>query len=242
MKDETKFPVAEKFKAPQGEGLYTGTPMAFVRLVGCSVSKKVCTRCDTDYDQMLPGMGGGLMTPEQVLLWTGSFRHVCLTGGEPLDRDLRPLLDTLCGAGKTVHVETSGTRVPDWLDPQEQPRKARHAFATGNTPSGRPTSWRWLDRLWITVSPKPGYSEEFMLRAADEIKVILGGLAAPNAPGWPTVADAVRWADAGKLVYLQPCNGLATVDQRAMDVAIGWVETYPVLRLSLQAHKYLRTR
>ncbi len=55
-----KYPLAERFKAPQGEGLFTGTPMAFVRLVGCSVGKGVCHACDSDFDRVRPDRVGGL--------------------------------------------------------------------------------------------------------------------------------------------------------------------------------------
>jgi len=46
----SSYIVAERFKSIQGEGLYAGTPMAFIRFVGCSVGKKVCNGCDTDFE------------------------------------------------------------------------------------------------------------------------------------------------------------------------------------------------
>jgi hypothetical protein len=93
--------------------------------------------------------------------------------------------------------------------------------------------------LWLTVSPKPGYLPE-MLQAADEIKVILGGLG--DGEGWPTVEDAVRWADAGQLVYIQPRNERLTLNGDNVEEAVRLVAKYPQLRLSLQLHKVLRTR
>jgi len=207
-----KYPVAERFKAPQGEGLFTGTPFAFIRLVGCSVGHRICTFCDTNFDKIYPRLGGGLYTAEELAEWAGDYHHSCISGGEPLGRDLTALIEAL---GDTyIHIETSGTVNPPWLD-------------------------GLLDQPWISVSPKPGYLPE-MIRRADEVKVILGGLG--YGPGWPTVEDAVAWATDGKLVYVQPRNSVLNIDKHAMDEAIRVVMEHPSLRLSIQAHKYLRVR
>ena len=211
---QMKYPIAERFKAPQGEGLYTGVPMAFIRLVGCSVGQGVCTACDTNFEKMYPELGGGLYTTEELLAWAGNYIHVCLTGGEPLDRNLLDLVNTLHGANIQVHIETSGTLSPLWLN-------------------------HMPDRPWLCVSPKPGYLRD-MIEMADEIKVILGGLG--DGPGWPTVDNALTWAAEGRLVYIQPRNSVLTIDKAAMDEAITVVSKHPSLRLSAQLHKYLRTR
>jgi 7-carboxy-7-deazaguanine synthase len=212
---DVRYPLAERFFAPQGEGVYAGVPMAFVRLVGCSVGQKVCTHCDTDFSAMHENLGGGLYTPEELVAWAGDYRHVCLTGGEPLDRDLRDLVDACRETGKQVHIETSGTKATMWL----------------------------VDRLsreiWVTVSPKPGWLA-MMIEMADEVKVILGGLG--DGPGWPTVEDAVRWAEAGKVVYVQPRNGRHDVDRINLAEALRVVAEHPQLRLSVQLHKFIRTR
>src|SRR5258706_12523712 len=142
-----KYPVAERFFAPQGEGLFTGTPFAFIRLVGCSVGQTVCTACDTNFDKIYPALGGGLYTPEDLAEWAGDYHHSCLSGGEPLDRDLTALIEPL---GNTyVNIRTSGTVNPPWLS-------------------------ELLDRPWVSCSPKPGYRRD-MIDPADEIQVILAG-------------------------------------------------------------------
>jgi len=208
-----KYPVAERFRSIQGEGQYTGTPMAFIRLVGCSVGQKVCTACDTNFDRMYTESGGGLYSPEDLLAWVDNMLHICITGGEPLDRDLLPLLK-LCQR-KTVHIETSGTVY--W-----------------SRPPLRSTS------LWITVSPKPKYLEA-MVANADEVKVILGGLG--EGSGWPTLQDALRWAqNIMRPVYIQPRNSKDAVNEAAMHEAIEAVLAHPNLRLSTQLHKYLTVR
>lgn len=215
-----KYPIAEKFKAPQGEGVFTGVPMAFIRFVGCSVGKTICTACDTDFDRMLPALGGGQYTQGDLHEWVGQFVHVCLTGGEPMDRNLQPLVVELLSPGtlvEMIHIETSGTRpLPDWVN-----------------------RYQLQGKVWVTVCPKPGYLED-TVRQADEVKVILDGLG--DGPGWPTVADAVHWVEMGKVVYVQPRNRTMEIDRIAMSSAIDIVMQHPRLRLSAQLHKYLRTR
>jgi|RhiMethySRZTD1v2_1073278.scaffolds.fasta_scaffold100035_2 organic radical activating enzyme len=208
------YPLAEKFKSIQGEGLFTGTPMAFVRMVGCSVGQGVCTHCDTDFDQMYPQLGGGLHTPLQIVEWAEPYHIICITGGEPLDRKLHQLVVTAHEAGMKVHVETSGTVE---YDPE------RHGSLN-----------------WITVSPKPGFLPT-MIEQANEIKVILGGLG-DSAEGWPTVTQARKWAAADKLVYIQPCNLKHHIDPRTLDDAVAVVNDFPELRLSNQFHKFINVR
>jgi organic radical activating enzyme len=210
-----KYPVAERFKAPQGEGDWVGSPMAFIRLVGCSVGQKVCTSCDTQFEHMTPALGGGLYTVEELIEWSGSYNRLCITGGEPLDRDLRPLIQATIGTPKVLHIETSGTKMPAWL-------------------------LDYLAQVWLCVSPKPGYLPA-MIGIADEIKVIHRGLG--DGPGWPTIEDAVMWA--GMLrdrVFLQPRNDRLDVNETALREVLDVIDRYPQLRLSAQLHKFIRTR
>lgn len=213
-----RYPLAERFKAPQGEGLYAGTPFAFMRMVGCSVGQGVCTHCDTDFHKVHADLGGGLYSQEELQVWAAPYRRACITGGEPLDRELSPLISHLISHDINVSIETSGTKHPRWLNTLDL-----------YTP----------EELWVCVSPKPGYLES-MLDQADEIKVIVGGLG--DGDGWPTVEDAVRWADEGKLVYIQPRNLRLDIDRKALDEAMSLVHLFPQLRLSTQLHKFLRTR
>lgn len=217
----TRYPLAEKFKSIQGEGLYTGTPMAFIRLVGCSVGQGICTHCDTDFDKVYPELGGGLYSVLDIIQWVDDYHHICVTGGEPLDRNLSELFDYVgANTEKTLHLETSGTRpLPRWVE---------EACVGGESAY-----------VHLTVSPKPGYREE-VVRAADEVKVILGGLG--DGPGWPTLEDALRWADWGLTVYLQPRNFKHIIDDTYLQRAVAFVEMNPNLRLSVQMHKVLGKR
>lgn len=248
-----KYRVAERFRSLQGEGIYTGTPMAFVRLVGCSVGKKICSFCDTDFDVTMPWRGGGEYSARDIMDWAFPYKHVCLTGGEPLDQDLLPFFDPDLRADSTalrghipdmVHIETSGTKpIPDsWSDYR---RRSSGAVSLDNL-------------LWICVSPKPGFIEEVVMQA-DEVKVIVPGLGsdtslrllekdipAPPMGGrklyWPTLTDALRWAEAGKIVFLQPRNEKNVVNQVNLMYVLDVLKDHPNLRLSTQMHKILHVQ
>ena len=251
------YKVSEKFKSLQGEGLYAGTPMAFIRFVGCSVGKKVCVGCDTDFERVHSFRGGGEFTAEELVAWAGDYEHICLTGGEPLDYDLTPLV-VAGGEDFIYHIETSGTRLP-WE--KAFPHEFFHQQA----------QQRVRKALYICVSPKPGYLEDAMLDYADEIKVIVPGLSneIPSAqvdarirlikgegyhcaPGefeawargyrWPDLTDALRWAQTGKLVFLQPRNGKFDIDPVNLRYVTDLLQTHPTLRLSVQMHKILKVQ
>lgn len=256
----TKYLVAERFKSLQGEGVYAGTPMAFIRFVGCSVGKKICQHCDTVFEKMLPWQGGGSFSPGELHDWVQGpppYEHVCLTGGEPLDQQLTDLLD--CFAQRSapmIHLETSGTKVEELL---------QHFKVLCDTSSLK---------SWICVSPKPGFLEEAVL-AADEVKVIVPGLGTPESlralrvaterallvgtvthqgppPGheyatrddfrWPELSDALRWADNGKIVFLQPRNETLSVDMHNLMIVQDILRDHPNLRLSVQMHKILKVQ
>lgn len=206
------YPVAEMFHGIQGEGLYTGTPMTFIRLVGCSVGKAICTHCDTDFERTNVWRGGGMLALDEIMHFVGDDRHVCVTGGEPLDRDLEPLYAALTPY-QQLHIETSGTR-----DFRALP---------------------FREYVWVTVSPKPGYVVE-ALPTADEVKIIVPGLG--DGPGWPDLQVALTLADRGTLTYLQPRNGRFDIDPENLKYCQDLVWQYPQLRLSVQTHKLLRLR
>jgi 7-carboxy-7-deazaguanine synthase len=260
-----KYLIAEKFKSLQGEGVYTGTPMAFIRFVGCSVGKSICSACDTDFEQPVTWRGGGEFSAEELFEWSRPYSHVCLTGGEPFDQDLSPIFSAFShwhdpdGTGYHVdppmlHIETSGTK----------------NIVT-------PGTFGLLAPSWVCISPKPGFIEEGVLRA-DEVKVIMPGLgvlkngvmqpavrstrgdSSVMAEGlkrgatlhedgtirdtlrWPDLSDALRWADAGKTVFLQPRNGRADIDMNNLRLCQDIIAEHPQLRLSMQLHKLLRVQ
>ncbi len=97
--------VNEIFKSIQGEGIYIGTPMLFVRLTGCNLR---CKWCDTKYAYT----EGEEWKLEDLLkkIEKKNMEWVCITGGEPLIQDETYLLvDALLRKGHKVLIETNGS-------------------------------------------------------------------------------------------------------------------------------------
>ena len=113
------LPVAPNgvFWTIQGEGHLRGFQMAFVRLAGCSVG---CPGCDTDYSvhERLSVVEIGEMV-DAVTPGASRDRWVWITGGEPTDHDLAPLIAELRRRRYSIALATSGRRrfIPpvDWL-------------------------------------------------------------------------------------------------------------------------------
>lgn len=139
--------VNEIFYSLQGEGLQAGTPAVFVRLSGCNLR---CPFCDTQH------ASGREMDEAEVVAEVR--RHaaglVVLTGGEPSLQLGASLVDALHAAGRTVAVETNGTRpLPEGVD-------------------------------WVTLSPKDpwlGPEAAPVLTEADELKLVFDGSFEPLA-------------------------------------------------------------
>lgn len=117
--------------------------MAFVRLAGCSVG---CLDCDTDYrvDRR--------MQPEEILQAVRevippqfNWPWVWITGGEPFDHDIDPLIDLFRTVNFRVAVATSGTRP---IKPETR-----------------------ID--WISLSPHTDASQ-MKVRACHELKIVPG--------------------------------------------------------------------
>lgn len=144
------------FRSWQGEGHLRGFPMVFVRLGGCSVG---CAGCDTDYrvdarateDEIAERVGA--VTPAG-----DRDRWVWVTGGEPTDHDLRPLLGALKRSGYSTAVATSGVR---------------RVIAPVD---------------WLSVSPHSSHISQFSQRYGNELKVVdgLNGMSLDAwAAAWP---------------------------------------------------------
>lgn len=231
MWNEVKFPIAEIFTSIQGEGVYCGTPMTFIRFVGCSVSKKVCHFCDTDYDRTYEWRGGGHFTITE-LRERITTDHICITGGEPFDQpDLWKLIHGL--AGRRIHIETSGTKDTTWLvrnTSLSNPSNVRNVTFSDGDAFG---AW-----VWLSVCPKPGYDLK-NLENADEVKVIVPGLG--TGDGWPTLEDAVAWSKT-RPTFLQPRNKKHEIDHDNFALCMELVLRHPTLRLSPQLHKFIHAR
>jgi 7-carboxy-7-deazaguanine synthase len=103
-----KYPITSIFRSFQGEGHFVGYPMTFVRLAGCSVLDcSIRSVCDE-----APWKATETLNEGEILHRVRQHSPagiVCITGGEPTDHDLIPLVATLT-TDFNVHLETSGKR------------------------------------------------------------------------------------------------------------------------------------
>lgn len=215
-----KYKIVEKFHSIQGEGYWTGTPMAFVRLAQCPVGGALGICKSWNGEEFLCDTGRAYhdsrvhksehhsytevneeLTAEEIVEWANR-KHICITGGEPFIYDLSPLLRLY----HMLHVETSGTV---------------------------PIPIRMKDFLWLTVSPKFNYLPE-SLRCADEIKLLVHHQTSVNEIG------LIRKEVPNKDLYLQPIENRDW--QQNLRRAIELCEQIPNCKLSVQLHKYLGLR
>ncbi len=132
LRGQLIYPIADIFRSLQGEGHFVGYPMAFVRLAGCSVQDcHIRAECDE-----APWKMRERLAVEAILSRVRGSAIVCVTGGEPTDHDLVPLVSALIGAGHRVHLETSGARsvlgMPfEWIT--VSPKTTGYKQRTGHT-------------------------------------------------------------------------------------------------------------
>lgn len=103
-----KYKVAEMFSSINGEGTHAGQLAFFIRFTGCNLD---CSYCDTKWANV-PNAPFTEMTGEEILsaVQKSGIKNVTVTGGEPLiQREIIPLLETLCGEGRYVEIETNGS-------------------------------------------------------------------------------------------------------------------------------------
>ena len=96
--------INEIFQSIQGESTWAGLPCVFIRLTGCDLR---CTYCDTEH----AFFEGEKRAVDEVLAEVLAFdcQLVEVTGGEPLlQKNVLPLMASLCDVGRAVLIETSG--------------------------------------------------------------------------------------------------------------------------------------
>jgi 7-carboxy-7-deazaguanine synthase len=218
-----QYPIAETFTSPQGEGVYSGMVMTFIRLAGCTVGKPYDKKlyekllpvyteqcklydgrtfaCDTDYRVH------ERLTSEQIIERIPSeVEDVCITGGEPLMHDISQLITHLHGLGRKIHIETSGTLYRDLVKD-----------------------------IWVTVSPKRGVDPTMMGRG-NEFKILVDENFNPKVlvGGMPLLSLAYS-----KPVFLQPVNYETTINKTNLKLCMDWQKKYPQFRVSVQLHKII---
>jgi 7-carboxy-7-deazaguanine synthase len=201
--------VTEIFHSIQGESSRVGLPTVFVRLTGCPLR---CVWCDTAY----AFSGGEALPLEAVMQRIAAFdcATVCVTGGEPLaQKGCLPLLATLCDAGYSVSLETSGA-----IDIGGVDRRVARIMDLKAPGSGEHEK-----NLWENLD---------LLTASDELKFVL---ASREDYDWAVSACRQRRLFERCPVLFSPVQGQLDPAQLAQ-----WIldDRLP-LRFQLQLHKVL---
>lgn len=100
-----KYKISEIFHSVQGEGFKAGCQTVFVRMAGCSMG---CSFCDTKYSWR----GTKSLTTAEIVKQVGQYptRSVTITGGEPFEQNMMPLVEALLHNGYRIAFETNGSR------------------------------------------------------------------------------------------------------------------------------------
>jgi 7-carboxy-7-deazaguanine synthase len=190
-----RYPLSPRpiFQTVQGEGYMLGRPMTFLRLAGCSVG---CPLCDTDYRVDSRATVGEIV--ERVKALPHRLPWVWVTGGEPTDHDLWPLIRGLKAANYHVALATAGHR--------ELP------YRTGPDRVG-----------WLSVSPHdPAAWRQF---SGDEVKLVPGLNGHRLADFTRVLRFSTMWFGHR---YVSPCAGDPTSVAECVEWVMsrpGWVLT-----------------
>lgn len=221
MKEEKKYPIVETFYSLQGEGLWAGTPMFFIRMAGCNL---FCQFCDTKYALGAPKEGSMLSISQlSNLAAKTKADRIVLTGGEPLIHDLEPLVFELMNEGYDIHIETNGTLPCPFVD-----------WLTVSPKCG-------LNKLCEDTLYKANEIKFLIGDIGDPVKELYGD--------WEDYINAflTTFPDLEAEVLVMP---IAEVNSRAMDSliwenidkAIQYCLEHPQFSLALQVHKILNVR
>jgi 7-carboxy-7-deazaguanine synthase len=205
----TTLRLTEVFLSLQGETRRAGLPTVFIRLTGCPLR---CRWCDTTYSFQ----GGATVTLNSLMARVAEYGvpTVCVTGGEPLaQKGCLPLLSTLCDAGYSVSLETSGALDVAMVDP-----RVSRIVDIKPPDSGEEARNRWENLAHLT--------------AHDEIKFVLA-----SRSDYEWAREVVRAQSLDKVcpILFSPVHGELPPAQLA-----DWViaDKMPV-RMQVQLHKVL---
>lgn len=205
--------IREIFKSIQGEGVYMGINVVFIRLAGCNLR---CPWCDTK--DTWNTYGSVEMRIEEIVSKVNDIAvagdtaidRVVITGGEPTVQveELKLLIDVLHNEGYFIAMETNGT------------------FTDTDS----------LDLDWVTCSPKAG-SGWVVPNHVDELKYVVDDKFDPSV-----ITEDIR-KRFNERIWLQPCDCSTARETMAnVAKAAAIVQKDARLRLGIQLHKFAGVR
>lgn len=192
-----KYPLSKNpvYLTIQGEGILIGAPMVFIRLAGCSVG---CPLCDTDYRV------DSRMDAHEIASWADSLwdchphksKWAWVTGGEPLDHELEPLIAALREKSFYTAVATAGEK--------EVPAQLWSLWCDFLSVS--PHTPQWKQRLGSEIKLVPGLNGYSLKDFGPELdRAWFGMRYVQPCDGKPeTVQECVEWVKQNPLWRMTP--------------------------------------
>jgi len=200
--------VNEIFYDIQGESSLVGLPTVFIRLSGCNLK---CQWCDTDHVFKMDVTIDDILNVVRV--W--DCKQVCITGGEPLLQDIKPLEDILIGKGYKTCIFTNGTKGLGHL-------KSKIIMDVKCPGSGNTVSHQWGD-----------------LKTGDEIKCVISDRADYDYAVNKIIEEMEtpeNSFDSDLMVHFSPVFGVLNPSRLAEWIMRDGLE----VRLHLQQHKMIK--
>lgn len=252
------FPIAETFYSIQGEGVWAGTPMFFIRLAGCNVGKYSQAslpiyRPDQAMEDLGYNVQGGLEpSPFQVLhpeyATCTSFsgeKFICDTDYRVKERLTIEQIVALIP--NTEHVVLTGGEPLMHKDIYELISALSGGYRVHVETSGTIMIpyFRIDTDIWITCSPKMGFIHSNSV-GINEYKFLVR-----SAADEESVLNFIKLHQIDTSIFIQPIDETpgeelnmleAKITRDNRNFAVECVKRHPRWRLSVQLHKYLGVR
>jgi 7-carboxy-7-deazaguanine synthase len=249
------YNISEIFTSAQGEGVYSGTMMTFVRIAGCSVGKpfppeKYQPSLISGTEPRIPSGSGNTygdlpIYTEECTLWDGR-KFACDTDYRPkeklsvdqiLERVPKGVGHFCITGGEPVNQDLGPLTIGmlKWLDTKglEGMKYRVHLETSGSVPLSKAFKgiYQAVEKfVWVTVSPKVGCLEDMVYRA-NELKILVD-----KTFDLSKLSEEMLKHDT---VYLQPVNGEHTINKDNLKLVMALQRLHPQFRVSLQLHKVI---